>query len=209
MKKKILIIILICIVVIIAGILIGINIKEKPTRELNKAVDMIKNGTYKEAYDFISNTENEENIRIIKELLSIIIINKMSGGIEEITEIATESTNIVYEIDKDNIDYSLDDQVDIRVEGLKDYIDFKNKIPKDLLIPEVIDIYDGYFNCLDYVYNNCKSMLNRIKDKEFPKEIQDLSNEMYTIAVKIQSFVNNYKCLSETDAIYEENEKYF
>lgn len=209
MKKKILIITIICIVVIIAGILVGINIKEKPTRELNKAVDMIRNGTYKEAYDFINDTENEQNIRIIKELISLIMINKMSGGIEEISQFATESTNIVYKIDKDNIDYSLDDQVDIRVDGLKDYIDVKNKIPKDILLPEVYDIYDGYFHCLEYVYNNCKGMLNRIKDKSFLKEIQDLSNEMYTIAVKIQSFVNNYKCLPETESIYEENEKIF
>ena len=133
----------------------------------------------------------------------------MTGGTEEITQIMKESTNILYKVNLKNIDYSLDDKVNIRIDGLKDYIDVKNKIPKDLLVIETYEIYDEYFYCLEFVYNNCKDTLNKIGDKNYITEIQDLSTKMYTISVKTQSFSNNYKFTTETESIYNENKKYF
>ena len=59
MKKSKKIILLIVAILIIIGI--TFIIIYKPTYELNKAVEYLKNGKYKEAYEYIESKGNEEN----------------------------------------------------------------------------------------------------------------------------------------------------
>lgn len=206
-KKKIVIGISILIILIsLIGIIIyAVN---KPKVKLNKAISYIKEGEYKKAHDYINSTSNEKNKRIVKEILTEIFCYKIGDGVEEVTTIFTEGTNIIYKIDINNIDYSLDDNLTVRVENLQEYIKLKDDFSKEMLIEEMDEIYDMYFETTEYVHLNFKEFMNRIFDKTFASEIQEISSDLYTISVKLKNIGNIYEFLPETQDIWEEIEKY-
>lgn len=51
----------------------------------------------------------------------------------------------------DNIDYTLDDNINIDVDGLDSYISLENEITKDMIIDELSTTYDLYFKQLKYM----------------------------------------------------------
>lgn len=206
-KKKIVIIISVLIIIIaLTGIIT--YVANKPKIELNKAISYIKEGEYKKAHDYINNTSNEKNKRIVKEILTEVFCDKIGDGSEEITTIFTEGTNIIYKIDINNIDYSLDDNLTVRVENLQEYIKLKDDFSKEMLIEEMNEIYDMYFETTEYVHLNFKEFINRIFDKTFTSEIQEISSDLYSISVKLKNIGNMYEFLPESQDIWEEIEKY-
>ena len=54
----------------------------KPMYDLNKAVELLKNGEYKVSYDYVINKNNEENKQIVKEIITNIFINQTVKGNE-------------------------------------------------------------------------------------------------------------------------------
>lgn len=77
-----------------------------------------------------------------------------------------------------------------------------------MLIEEMDEIYDMYFETTEYVHLNFKEFMNRIFDKTFASEIQEISSDLYTISVKLKNIGNIYEFLPETQDIWEEIEKY-
>lgn len=82
-KIKILVGIILVIIVIAITILVAIM----PNIQLNKAVEYLKDGKYKEAYTYINDKNIEKNKTIIRELNTIIFCDRASAGINKITEI--------------------------------------------------------------------------------------------------------------------------
>ena len=82
-KIKILVGIILVIIVIAITILLAIM----PNIQLNKAVEYLKDGKYKEAYTYINDKNIEKNKTIIRELNTIIFCDRASAGINKITEI--------------------------------------------------------------------------------------------------------------------------
>ena len=194
-------------IVLIAFILIGFFIF-KPKYELNKAIDYLKNGEYAEAYNYINTNSTKENQEIVMELITIIFSEKMTSGIENITTILNKSTSVLNTINKSNIDYSADDQVNIYVKKLYTYIDLKNKISKDMIVSELHNSYELYFSVLEFVDENFFDFLNNITDPEFINSIPTQSSNMLEIATDVNSLANNYSFNPKTQDIYEEISKY-
>lgn len=206
MNKIIKIGIIIVIVIVILGS-IGL-IMFKPKFELNKAVEDLKYGNYQDAYDYIQNKNNEENKTIIKELITSIFCDKASSGIEKISDIATESTNIVEKIDIDNIDYTLDDNLNIDVEALDAYIAIEEKISKDMISEELAETYDLYFYILKYVRENFYDVLNNIDNEEFINEVSNLASDMTKMSNDCYSYADNHNFNPKATDIYQEIKKY-
>lgn len=203
MKKSKIIILVILIAIIIAGVCVIVI--SKPSRELDKAIDYLKYEKYKEAYEYIENTQNEENKIIIKELLSEIFCDKMSKGIQKQTNIANEAANVFTIVDRDNINESLDDNININVKGLDAYIELENKISKNMIIKELKETYDTYFETTKYVRNNFIDVLNRIDDDDFLNYLGTLSSNMIKVANDLQSVSDNYDFNPKTDKIMKDN----
>lgn len=207
-KKKKIAIIISVLIVIIALIAIITYIVNKPKIELNKAISYIKEGEYKKAYNYINSTSNEKNKRIVKEILTEIFNYKMADGLDELTTIFTEGTNIIYKVDLTNIDYSLDDNLTVRVENLQEYIKLRDQFSKEMLIEEMDESYDMYFEIAEYINLNFKDFLNRFLDETFTAEIQDIASDLYTLSIKLNNIGDIYEYLPETQDIWEEIEKY-
>lgn len=204
MKKRKIIVIAIMLIVI-ALVLVGIIIK--PSYELNKAVKYVKNGEYIKAYTYISDKKNDNNTRIVSELISIKLITSMRGGLEQINTILNKAIEIVQKTDFNNIDYSLDDNLNIYVEKLEDYIKLKNDIPKDILITDdkIYETYDSYFQALEFVNSNFINVLNNIKNNHIKEtEINQISLSLETISVNMTSMAYNYNFDVKTKQIYKE-----
>ncbi len=202
MKK----IIIIFIILILIALMVG-GVSLKPKYELNKAIEYIKNGEYSKACTYISDKRDENNIKVVKELISVELITKMNGGLEQIATIANKATEIIRKTDFNNIDYSLDDSLNIYVEKLEDYIKLKDIIPKDILIADnkVYETYDLYFEVLEFINSNFTNILNHINENDIDvNEINQLSLKLETISINIKSIVDNYNFDMKTHQIYGE-----
>ena len=179
-NKKRLIIVIIIIAIIAIGI--GALIVAMPQIQLNKAINYLKNGEYKTAYSYINSKNNEENKVIVKELITTIFCDRASSGIEKVGNIAKESTDVVKKIDRKNIDYTLDDSININVEALEDYILLEDEISQDMISSELQETYTTYFKILKYVKENFYNVLEHINDNNFINEVNNLSTDMNKIA---------------------------
>lgn len=204
-NKKILIIGLLGIIVII-GIIIAVIMK--PKTELNTAVNYLKNGEYSKAYGYVNERNNEENKIIVKELITEIFCGRAGKGTEKITDIVTKATNLVYKVDINNIDYTMDDQLNIQVEGLDTYIDLEKEITKDMIAEELGESYDLYFKDLKFTREKLYNYLDRITDQEFQKEVVGMSNDFTKQANGFKSYADNHKFNPKSRDIYEEIQKY-
>ncbi len=206
MNKGLKIGIVITIIIVIIGV-VGLAIF-KPTLEINKAVEDLKYGNYKDAYDYIQNKNNEENKTIIKELTTNIFCDKASSGIEKISNIATESTKVMKKVDREDIDYTLDDNINIDVEALDAYIAIEEKISKDMIAEELRETYDLYFNILKFVRENFYNILNHINDNEFINEVNNLTSDMIKISNDCYSYADNHNFNPKATDLYQEIKQY-
>lgn len=203
-KSKILIGIILVIIVIAIIILVAIM----PNIQLNKAVEYLKDGKYKETYAYINDKNNEKNKTIIRELNTIIFCDRASDGINKITEIVKKCTDIINKVDMNNIDYSLDDNINIYVKTLDDYIALENELSKDMISTELQETYDIYFSMIKYMRENYYDVLNHIKDENFIEETNDLANNMTRISNDCFSYADNHKVQAKTQDIYKEIKQY-
>lgn len=206
MNKGVKIGIIILIIIAVIGSILFILFK--PSYELNKAVEYLKNGNYKEAYAYVKAKGNEENITIIKELITSIFCNRASSGIERVGNIATQCTNVVRKVDLTDIDYTLDDNINIDVQSLERYIALEDEISKDMIAEELAETYDLYFNILKYVNENFYNVLNRINDDEFIDNVNSLASDMTKISNDCYAYSDNHNLNPKTVDLYEEINKY-
>lgn len=203
-KSKILIGIILVIIVIAIIILVAIM----PNIQLNKAVEYLKDGKYKETYAYINDKNNEKNKTIIRELNTIIFCDRASDGINKITEIVKKCTDIINKVDMNNIDYSLDDNINIYVKTLDDYIALENELSKDMISTELRETYDIYFSMIKYMRENYYDVLNHIKDENFIEETNELADNMTRISNDCFSYADNHKLKAKTQDIYKEIKQY-
>ena len=143
-------------------------------------------------------------MKIIKELISMILLDYMTGGIEQMTLIANKGTEVIQNTDLNNIDYSADDTINIFVKKLNDYIEIKNKIPKEMIIKELAESYNLYFEILEFVNANFVDLLNKIENEEFMNKLLQLAEKSYIITADITSIEHNYKFSEKTHELYKE-----
>lgn len=205
-NKKRLIIVIIIIAIIAIGI--GALIVAMPQIQLNKAINYLKNGEYKTAYSYINSKNNEENKVIVKELITTIFCDRARSGIEKVGNIAKESTDVVKKIDRKNIDYTLDDSININVEALEDYILLEDEISQDMISSELQETYTTYFKILKYVKENFYNVLEHINDNNFINEVNNLSTDMNKIANACFSYSDNHKFKAKTQDVYKEIKSY-
>lgn len=206
LKKSKKIIFLILVVIIIIGIIFAILFK--PKYELNKAISYLKYGEYKKAYEYIEKKENNENKIIIKELITQCFCDRISSGLKKSNSIVSECTALVYKINMNNIDYTLDDNINIDVEGLDSYISLENEITKDMIIDELSTTYDLYFKQLKYMRENFYDILNRWGNEDFINEIKNLASDMIIVSNETTAVSDNYKFNPKSKDIYEKISKY-
>lgn len=181
----------------------------KPMYDLNKAVELLKNGEYKVSYDYVINKNNEENKQIVKEIITNIFINQTVKGNEKIATIADKCNNIILSVDRDNIDNTLDDIINIEINSLDSYINLENEISKEMIVEELSDVYDTYFETLKFTRNNFINILDKLEDKEFLNNVQNKVYDVTSMASYLQSFEDNYIYNPKSIDIYEKEIKYF
>ncbi len=201
MKKKTILIMLLIIIFII--LIVGIIII-KPRYELNKAVEYIKEGEYNKAYTYINSKGNKDNIKIVKELISLKLTENMSKGSEQITSICNKGIEILKKVNINKIDYSLDDNLNIHVNKLEDYIKIKDNISKEMIIEDMDETYDLYFEVLEFVNVNFIDILNNVQKGNFISQVTQMSTKLETIGLDIQSIEDNYNFGTKTREIYNE-----
>lgn len=202
MNKKIIIGIIIVLVLFII-----IFIVFKPRYELNKAVKYIEHGDYKEAHEYIQSKNNEENKIIVKELITEIFFNKAGKGIQKVGNIISESTNVVRKVNLDDIDYTLDDNINIEVKALDAYINLENEITKDMIDKKMQESYDLYFSIIKYVNKNFYDVLNHIYDNAFIDKVSSLSSDMTKVANDCYSYADNHTFNKKSEEIYKKISK--
>lgn len=204
MKNKILIG-SICFLLII-GIIVVILLK--PKIELNKAIEYLKKGEYSKAYAYVYEKNNENNKIIIQELLTEIFCSRAGKGMERVINITTKATNIIYETDMTNINYTADDQLNIDVVNLDNYIALEKEITRDMIAVELRDTYDLYFKDLKFARQKFYNFLNNVKDEEFTIEINNMANDFTKQSNDFFSYADNHKYNPKTKEIFEEIQKY-
>lgn len=179
-----------------------------PKIQLNKAVNYLKNGEYKEAYQYINNKSNEENKEIVKELTTEIFCDRAGKGIKKVGSIMNQCTNILKKVNRDDIDYTLDDNVNADVSALSSYILLEDEISKEMISDEMQDCYTKYFYILKYVKENFYDMLDNIDDDEFISNVANLGTDMNKMANDCFSYADNHKFKAKTQDIYQEISSY-
>lgn len=205
MKNKKILVLIISIIMIVA---IAALIIAMPKIQLNKAVNYLKNGEYKEAYQYINNKSNEENKEIVKELITEIFCDRASKGIQKVDNITNQCINIMKKVDRNDIDYTLDDNVDTDVLALSNYISLEDEISSDMISDELQDCYTKYFYILKYVKENFYDILDHINDDEFISNVANLGTDMNKMANDFFSYADNHKFKAKTQDIYQEISSY-
>lgn len=205
MKNKKILVLIISIIMIVAIVSLIIAM---PKIQLNKAVNYLKNGEYKEAYQYINSKSNEENKEIVKELTTEIFCDRASKGIKKVGSIMNQCTNILKKVNRDDIDYTLDDNVNADVSALSSYILLEDEISKEMISDEMQDCYTKYFYILKYVKENFYDMLDNIDDDEFISNVANLGTDMNKMANDCFSYADNHKFKAKTQDIYQEISSY-
>lgn len=205
MKNKKILVLIISIIMIVAIVSLIIAM---PKIQLNKAVNYLKNGEYKEAYQYINNKSNEENKEIVKELTTEIFCDRVSKGIQKVDNITNQCINIMKKVDRNDIDYTLDDNVDTDVLALSNYISLEDEISSDMISDELQDCYTKYFYILKYVKENFYDILDHINDDEFISNVANLGTDMNKMANDFFSYADNHKFKAKTQDIYQEISSY-
>lgn len=205
MKNKKILVLIISIIMIVAIVSLIIAM---PKIQLNKAVNYLKNGEYKEAYQYINNKSNEENKEIVKELTTEIFCDRAGKGIKKVGSIINQCTNIMKKVDTNDIDYTLDDNVNTDVVALSNYILLEDEISSDMISDELQDCYTKYFYILKYVKENFYDMLDHINDDEFISNVANLGTNMNKMANDFFSYADNHKFKAKTQDIYQEISSY-
>lgn len=205
MKNKKILVFIISIIMIVAIVSLIIAM---PKIQLNKAVNYLKNGEYKEAYQYINNKSNEENKEIVKELTTEIFCDRAGKGIKKVGSIMNQCTNILKKVNRDDIDYTLDDNVNADVSALSSYILLEDEISKEMISDEMQDCYTKYFYILKYVKENFYDMLDNIDDDEFISNVANLGTDMNKMANDCFSYADNHKFKAKTQDIYQEISSY-
>lgn len=205
MKNKKILVLIISIIMIVAIVSLIIAM---PKIQLNKAVNYLKNGEYKEAYQYINNKSNEENKEIVKELTTEIFCDRAGRGIKKVGSIINQCTNIMKKVDTNDIDYTLDDNVNTDVVALSNYILLEDEISSDMISDELQDCYTKYFYILKYVKENFYDMLDHINDDEFISNVANLGTDMNKMANDFFSYADNHKFKAKTQDIYQEISSY-
>lgn len=205
MKNKKILVLIISIIMIVAIVSLIIAM---PKIQLNKAVNYLKNGEYKEAYQYINNKSNEENKEIVKELTTEIFCDRAGKGIKKVGSIMNQCTNILKKVNRDDIDYTLDDNVNADVSALSSYILLEDEISKEMISDEMQDCYTKYFYILKYVKENFYDMLDNINDDEFISNVANLGTDMSKMANDCFCYADNHKFKAKTQDIYQEISSY-
>lgn len=205
MKNKKILVLIISIIMIVAIVSLIIAM---PKIQLNKAVNYLKNGEYKEAYQYINNKSNEENKEIVKELTTEIFCDRAGKGIQKLDNITNQCINIMKKVDRNDIDYTLDDNVNTDVLALSNYILLEDEISSGMISDELQDCYTKYFYILKYVKENFYDILDHINDDEFISNVANLGTDMNKMANDFFSYADNHKFKAKTQDIYQEISSY-
>lgn len=171
----------------------------KPKIELNQSINYIKEGEYEKAYNCAS--KNEKNKKIIQEVISGIYAERVTSGVTQMTQIANEATQIILKTNKTNIDYTADDRLNIRVEQLDDYIAIETKIKLYMLISELEDTHELYFDIMKRVRANFYDVLNNLDYISGSNEIEKLVEDTLRLAYKTQSATYNHDYMAESNKL--------
>mgnify|MGYP000096606025 FL=1 len=158
--------------------------------------------------NFINNKSNEENKEIVKELTTEIFCDRAGKGIKKVGSIMNQCTNILKKVNRDDIDYTLDDNVNADVSALSSYILLEDEISKEMISDEMQDCYTKYFYILKYVKENFYDMLDNIDDDEFISNVANLGTDMNKMANDCFSYADNHKFKAKTQDIYQEISSY-
>ena len=127
---------------------------------------------------------------------------------DRVINITSKATNIIQTTDMFNIDYTADDQLNIDVANLDNYIALENEITRDMIAIELRDTYDLYFKDLKFTRKIFYNFLDNVKDPNFVTETNNMANDFIKQSNDFFSYADNHKYNPKTKDIFEEIKKY-
>ena len=197
--KKIIFVLLTIVILTIVG---GSYLVIKPNYQLNKAVNYLKQEDYSSAYRYIINTNNEENIEIVQDVITGIFFDYSNKGLNKATDIINQAADVLTHIDAQNIDYTLDNKINNSVQTIDDYIALKNKITKHMIRSDFEETYDFYFTYLEFIKATFYNFLDHVDEPNYLEKIFDMSNNMSKTHYQLISFLDNNHLHPKANDIY-------
>ena len=192
-KTKTLFSIVLSVFIIIIGFVIVINNKpkegERSSKQLVKAINLIKNEDYKGAYNEVKNS-SKKDLEIVQTIILYTLENELTKNEEIVQKISDEAENITDYLTYTYL-YSKDDKYQQNIDKIYDeeyskLYDIKNKITEDIMFNDAKDYYKYYFEYLDLgngLFKNYESNILNDKDgltsklEQIQEKLDDLKKE--------------------------------
>ncbi len=162
-----------------------------------KSVNYIKDGNYVKSYEVIKNSSGEE-----KEIIQTIYLYEFLKETDKYLKISSEITDEINNImdyilypnlyDKNSVYQKNIDK--IYADEYNKLFEIKNKLPKEIMLEEVYDLYDTYIQLIEIDKDTFKNYEYNVFNKKtiLSNSIENVKNKLYELLDLIKDVKGKY-----------------
>lgn len=162
-----------------------------------KSVNYIKDGNYVKSYEVIKNSSDEE-----KEIIQTIYLYEFLKETDKYLKISSEITDEINNImdyilypnlyDKNSVYQKNIDK--IYADEYNKLFEIKNKLPKEIMLEEVYDLYDTYIQLIEIDKDTFKNYEYNVFNKKtiLSNSIENVKNKLYELLELIKDVKGKY-----------------
>lgn len=162
-----------------------------------KSVNYIKDGNYVKSYEVIKNSSGEE-----KEIIQTIYLYEFLKETDKYLKISSEITDEINNImdyilypnlyDKNSVYQKNIDK--IYADEYNKLFEIKNKLPKEIMLEEVYDLYDTYIQLIEIDKDTFKNYEYNVFNKKtiLSNSIENVKNKLYELLELIKDVKGKY-----------------
>lgn len=167
------------------------------SESLIKSVNYIKDGNYVKSYEVIKNSSGEE-----KEIIQTIYLYEFLKETDKYLKISSEITDEINNImdyilypnlyDKNSVYQKNIDK--IYADEYNKLFEIKNKLPKEIMLEEVYDLYDTYIQLIEIDKDTFKNYEYNVFNKKtiLSNSIENVKNKLYELLELIKDVKGKY-----------------
>lgn len=167
------------------------------SENLIKSVNYIKDGNYVKSYEVIKNSSGEE-----KEIIQTIYLYEFLKETDKYLKISSEITDEINNImdyilypnlyDKNSVYQKNIDK--IYADEYNKLFEIKNKLPKEIMLEEVYDLYDTYIQLIEIDKDTFKNYEYNVFNKKtiLSNSIENVKNKLYELLELIKDVKGKY-----------------
>lgn len=162
-----------------------------------KSVNYIKDGNYVKSYEVIKNSSGEE-----KEIIQTIYLYEFLKETDKYLKISSEITDEINNImdyilypnlyDKNSVYQKNIDK--IYADEYNKLFEIKNKLPKEIMLAKVYDLYDTYIQLIEIDKDTFKNYEYNVFNKKtiLSNSIENVKNKLYELLELIKDVKGKY-----------------